>query len=82
MSPPENKVIVQRLMEEGWNQRNFVVVEEIVGPEHVFHEPWRIFCRALRSRRCSRGCFVKAQKSELKSRLQIPPVWRSIRRVL
>ncbi|MBZ5594141.1 MAG: ester cyclase [Acidobacteriia bacterium] len=39
MSPPENKVIVQRLMEEGWNQRNFVVVEEIVGPEHVFHEP-------------------------------------------
>jgi len=39
MSPPENKLIAQRLMEEGWNRRNFAVVEEIVGPEHVFHDP-------------------------------------------
>lgn len=39
MSPPENKLIAQRLMEEGWNKRNFAVVEEIVGPEHLFHEP-------------------------------------------
>ena len=39
MSPPENKVIAQRLMEEGWNGRNFAVVQEIIGAEHVFHEP-------------------------------------------
>ena len=39
MSPPENKLVAQRLMEEGWNGRNFAVVAEIVGPEHVFHEP-------------------------------------------
>jgi predicted SnoaL-like aldol condensation-catalyzing enzyme len=39
MSPPENKLIAQRLMEEGWNQRNFAVVQNLVGPEHVFHDP-------------------------------------------
>jgi len=39
MSPPENKLLVQRLMEEGWNQRDFAAVEEIVGPDHVFHDP-------------------------------------------
>ena len=26
-------------MEEGWNKREFAVVEEIVGPDHVYHDP-------------------------------------------
>lgn len=39
MSPPENKLLAQRLMEEGWNKRDFAVVEEIVGPDHVYHDP-------------------------------------------
>ena len=39
MSTPENKLLAQRLMEEGWNKRNFAVVDEIVGPNHVYHDP-------------------------------------------
>lgn len=39
MSPPENKLLAQRLVEEGWNKRNFAVVEEIVGLHHVLHDP-------------------------------------------
>jgi predicted SnoaL-like aldol condensation-catalyzing enzyme len=39
MSPPENKLLAQRFMDEGWNKRNFAVVDEIVGPEHVYHDP-------------------------------------------
>ena len=39
MSPPENKLLAQRLMDEGWNKRDFAVVEEIVGPDHVLHDP-------------------------------------------
>jgi predicted ester cyclase len=38
MSPPENKLIVQRFMQEAWNQRNFAVVEEIIAPDHVVHD--------------------------------------------
>jgi predicted ester cyclase len=39
MSPPENKLLAQRLMEEGWNKRDFAVVDEIVGRDHVYHDP-------------------------------------------
>jgi predicted ester cyclase len=39
MSPPENKLLAQRLMVEGWNKRDFAVVDEIVGPDHVYHDP-------------------------------------------
>jgi predicted ester cyclase len=39
MSPPENKLLAQRLMEEGWNKRDFAVVDEIVGHDHVYHDP-------------------------------------------
>ena len=39
MSPPENKLLAKRLIDEGWNKRNFAVVDEIVGPEHVYHDP-------------------------------------------
>src|SRR5579871_6182101 len=38
MTPPENKLIAQRFMQEAWNQRNFAVVQEFVAPEHVFHD--------------------------------------------
>jgi predicted ester cyclase len=39
LSPPENKLVAQRLMHEGWNKRDFAVVEEIVGSDHVLHDP-------------------------------------------
>jgi len=39
MSPPENKLLAQRLVEEAWNKRNFAVVEDMVAPDHVFHDP-------------------------------------------
>ncbi len=35
----ENKLIVQRLMDEVWNKRNLAVIDEIIGRHHVNHDP-------------------------------------------
>jgi predicted ester cyclase len=35
----ENKRIVQRLMDEVWNKRNLGVIDQIIGGDHVNHDP-------------------------------------------
>jgi predicted ester cyclase len=35
----ENKLIVRRLYEEVWNRRNLATIDEIIGPDHVNHDP-------------------------------------------
>jgi steroid delta-isomerase-like uncharacterized protein len=35
----ENKTIIRRLMEEGWNARNFAVIDELCSPNFTMHDP-------------------------------------------
>jgi steroid delta-isomerase-like uncharacterized protein len=35
----ENKAIVQRFIDEAWNNRNYHLVEEIFAEDHVNHDP-------------------------------------------
>jgi len=37
--PAEGKLLVRRLYEEGWNKRDFAALDEIIGLEHVNHNP-------------------------------------------
>lgn len=39
MSTEENKSIVQRLVEEGWNQGHLAIFDRYVAPTRVWHEP-------------------------------------------
>jgi steroid delta-isomerase-like uncharacterized protein len=39
MSAEENKAIVRRMIEEAWNKGNLAVVEEIVAPSYIGHDP-------------------------------------------
>jgi steroid delta-isomerase-like uncharacterized protein len=39
MSTEQNKSIVRRWIEEGWNKHNLSVVDEIYAPNFVQHEP-------------------------------------------
>jgi predicted ester cyclase len=37
--PVDNKLLARRLYEEVWNKRDFAVVDELVGAEHLYHNP-------------------------------------------
>ena len=39
MSTEQNKSIVCRWVEEGWNKGNLAVVDQLYAPEYVQHEP-------------------------------------------
>lgn len=39
MSTEENKANVRRWTEEGWNQRNLVVFDELAASNWVYHDP-------------------------------------------
>ncbi len=39
MSTEENKATVRRFTEEGWNQGNIAVFDELSAPNWVFHDP-------------------------------------------
>jgi steroid delta-isomerase-like uncharacterized protein len=39
MSSEDNKAIVRRIFEEVWNRGNLAVVDELVAPNFVFHDP-------------------------------------------
>ncbi len=39
MSTEQNKVIVRRWIEEGWNGHNLAVVDELYAPDFVQHDP-------------------------------------------
>jgi steroid delta-isomerase-like uncharacterized protein len=37
----ENKAVVRRFIEEAWNNGNLEVVDELISPDHVDHDPAR-----------------------------------------
>ena len=39
MSTEENKALVRRAIEEGWNQGNVAVFDELYAPNFIFHDP-------------------------------------------
>ena len=39
MSAEENKAIVRRYLEESWNQRNLAVIDELIAPDLIQHDP-------------------------------------------
>ena len=39
MSTEDNKAIVRRWTEEGWNQRNWAVFDELAASNWVYHDP-------------------------------------------
>ena len=39
MSAEQNKSIVRRWIEEGWNKHNLAVIDEVYAPNFVQHEP-------------------------------------------
>ena len=39
MSTEDNKATVRRLTEEGWNQGNVAVFDELTAPNWVYHDP-------------------------------------------
>jgi predicted ester cyclase len=39
MSTEQNKSIVRRWVEEGWNKHNLAVIDEVYAPNFVQHEP-------------------------------------------
>jgi steroid delta-isomerase-like uncharacterized protein len=39
MSTEDNKAIVRRFIEEGWNQGNVALFDELTGPNWIYHDP-------------------------------------------
>ena len=39
MAANENKALVRRAFEEGWNAGNLDVFDEVTSPDHVLHDP-------------------------------------------
>jgi steroid delta-isomerase-like uncharacterized protein len=39
ISTVENKALVRRLVEEGWNKGNIAVIDEVLSPDYVLHGP-------------------------------------------
>lgn len=39
MSTEQNKSIVRRWIEEGWNKHNLAVIDQVYAPDYVQHEP-------------------------------------------
>lgn len=39
MSAEENKALVRRVFEEGWNAGNLGVFDEAIAPDYVLHDP-------------------------------------------
>ena len=39
MSAEQNKSIVRRWIEEGWNKHNVAVIDQVYAPNYVEHEP-------------------------------------------
>jgi len=39
MSVQENKTIVQRFLNEAWNNRDLTVLDEVMAEDHVAHDP-------------------------------------------
>ncbi len=39
MSTEDNKALIRRFIEEGWNQKNAAVFDELVAPDYVSHTP-------------------------------------------
>ena len=39
MSTEDNKALVRRFIEEGWNQRNSGVFDELLAPDYISHTP-------------------------------------------
>ncbi|MDP9439212.1 MAG: ester cyclase [Actinomycetota bacterium] len=39
MSAEENKALVRRIFEEGWNAGNLGVFDEAIAPDYVLHDP-------------------------------------------
>jgi hypothetical protein len=39
MSTEQNKALIRRFYEEGWNEGNVDVVEEMFAPTYVLHDP-------------------------------------------
>ena len=41
MSTEENKALAQRWIEEAWNKGDLTIVEELIAPNYVLHDPTR-----------------------------------------
>jgi steroid delta-isomerase-like uncharacterized protein len=39
MSTEDNKAIARRFIEEGWNQGNLTVFDELCAPDYIYHDP-------------------------------------------
>ena len=39
MSTEDNKAIVRRFIEEGWNQGNVALFDELTAPNWTYHDP-------------------------------------------
>jgi SnoaL-like polyketide cyclase len=39
MSTEDNKALIRRLCDEGWNQGNLATLDEIISPNFVDHSP-------------------------------------------
>jgi predicted ester cyclase len=39
MSTEDNKAMARRLIEEGWNQGNLTVFDELCTPDYIYHDP-------------------------------------------
>jgi steroid delta-isomerase-like uncharacterized protein len=41
MSTEENKALAQRWIEEAWNKGDLTIVEELIAPNYILHDPTR-----------------------------------------
>lgn len=39
MSTEDNKALVRRVIEEGWNQQNLAIFDELIASTFLFHDP-------------------------------------------
>lgn len=47
MSTEENKATMRRAIEEGWNQGNVAVFDELSAPNWIYHDPGNLDVRTL-----------------------------------